>query len=181
VVTSPNPQEGKTVTVLNLGLSFAMLPSFKVLIVDGDLRRGSLGKWLGADEFPGLSNLVDGSASLEDVVLKNDDTPLHFVARGHSQTSAGELLHSPQLSAHFQQMAKYFSLLLIDSPPANLVTDTQLLAANCDAVLIIARAFTTSRKSLEKAVQDLQAFRVLGTVLNCGTRAKSYKHYRGYY
>ena len=49
VVTSASPQEGKTVTVLNLALSFAALPSFRVLVIDGDMRKGSLGDWLGID------------------------------------------------------------------------------------------------------------------------------------
>lgn len=181
MVTSANPQEGKTVTVLNLGLSFAMLPDFKVLVVDGDIRRGSLGKWLGVDESRGLSNLIDGSANLEEVVLKADDLPVHFMARGNSPVSAAELLHSLELSSCIQRMSEYFSMVLIDSPPVNLVTDAQLLAKGCDAVLLVVRAFVTTRKSLERTVQDLQSFRVLGTVLNCGTRAQKDRRYRGHY
>jgi len=181
MVTSAGPQEGKTVTVLNLGLSFAMLPDFKVLVVDGDIRRGSLGKWLGADDNRGLSNLVDGSAGLDEVVLKNDDLAVHFMSRGNSPVSAAELLHSPHLGHCIQKMSEYFSLVLIDSPPVNLVADAQLLAASCDAVLLVVRAFVTTRKSLERTVQDLQSFRVLGTLLNCGTRAQLDGRYRGYY
>jgi capsular exopolysaccharide synthesis family protein len=181
LVTSASPQEGKTVTVLNLGLSCAMLPDFKVLVVDGDIRRGSLGKWLGADENRGLSNLIDGSAGLDEVVLKSDDFPLHFMTRGNSPVSAAELLHSPHLGNCVQKMSEYFSLVLIDSPPVNLVTDAQLLAGSCDAVLLVVRAFVSTRKSLERTVQDLQSFRVLGTVLNCSTRAQINGRYRGYY
>jgi len=69
IVVSPSPQEGKTVTVLNLGLTFAMLPSFKVLVVDGDLRRGNIGERLGVENHPGLTDLIEGSAKMEDVVL----------------------------------------------------------------------------------------------------------------
>jgi protein-tyrosine kinase len=181
MVTSPSPQEGKTVTVLNLGVSCAMLPDFKVLVVDGDIRRGSLGKWLGADDSRGLSNLIDGSAGLDEVVLKNDDLQVHFMPRGNSPVLAAELLNSPHLRLCVQKMSEYFSLVLVDSPPANLVTDAQLLANSCDAVLLVARAFMTTRKSLERTVQDLQSFRVLGTVLNCGTRAQIDVRYRGYY
>jgi capsular exopolysaccharide synthesis family protein len=180
LLTSSNPQEGKTVTTLNLAFSFSMLPGFKVLLVDGDLRRGSLGTLLGADGYPGLSNLIEGSAAFEDVVLKNPNTP-HILPRGTSNASPAELLHSPHLGAHFGRLADYFSLVLIDSPPVNLVTDAHLLAASCDAVLVVARAFVTTRKGLEKAVQELQPFRILGTVLNCGTRAQTHKKYRGYY
>ncbi len=180
IVTSPNPQEGKTVTTLNLGLIFAMLPNFEVLIVDGDLRRGSLSKWLGVDSKPGLGNLIDGTAKMEDVILKSDKLPLRFMVRGNSKTSAAELLHSPQLGKQMRSITEHFPLVLVDSPPVNLITDTQLLAASCDAVLLVARAFVTTRKSLEKTAADLQSFRVIGTVLN-GSSPQGPRRYRGYY
>jgi len=182
MVTSPNPQDGKTVTVLNLGFSFGMLPSYKVLIVDGDLRKGSLGKWLGVqDEQPGLSNLIDGTAELEDVVLKCDELPAYFMVRGTSTVPPGELLNSSMLSRHFQKMAEYFQLTLIDSAPVNLVTDAQLIAHHSDAVLLIARAFATTRKTFEKTIQELSPFRVIGTVLNGGMRTELYRRYNHYY
>lgn len=181
VVASPGPQEGKTVTVINLGLSFAMMPGFRVLIIDGDLRRGSLGKWLGIGGQPGLSNLLDGSSEMEDVVLKCDETPLCFMVRGTSKLPPAELLQSPNAKGHFRRIAEHFDLVLVDSAPVNLVTDVQLLAANCEAVLLIARAFRTKRKALQQAVKDLSSFRVIGTVLNGGTRAELYRRYHGYY
>jgi capsular exopolysaccharide synthesis family protein len=177
VVTSAGPQEGKTVTVLNLGLSFAMLASYKVVVVDGDLRRGSLGKWLGVDDqHPGLSNLFDGSAQLDEVILKSESTAMHFVVRGNSQIPD---LDSTQLSTHFRRLTELYDLVLVDSPPVNLIADVQLLAGSCDAVLLVARAFSTTRKSFERAVQDLKPFRMIGTVLNCGTSQRS--TYRGDY
>jgi len=181
VVTSPSPEEGKTVTVLNLALSFAMLPAFKVLVVYGDLRRGSLGKWLGVGEHPGLSNLIDGSATLSEVVLKSDAIPINFMGCGTSKTPPGELLQSNQLSRHFQKMTEQFALVLVDSPPVNLITDVQLLAGSCDGVILVTRAFSTTRQSLERAMQDLQPFRVIGTILNGGTRSQFYGRYKGYY
>ena len=181
VVTSPEPEEGKTVTVLNLALSFAMLPSFKVLVVDGDLRRGSLGTWLGVGERPGLSNLIEGSATLSEVILRSDDIPIHFIGSGTSTASPGELLQSSELSRQFQRMTERFALVLVDSPPVNLITDVQLLAGSCDGVLLVTRAFSTKRKALERAVQDLQPFRVIGTVLNGGPRSPLYGRHQGYY
>ena len=178
VIASPSPQEGKTVTVLNLALSFAMLPSFRVLVVDGDMRRGTLGEWLGVDSNQrGLSNLLDGSAELEDVVLKSKDLPMHFITRGNSLVPD---LHSSHFSSHFRRMAEQFDLVLVDSPPVNAITDVQLLAASCDAVLLVARAFSTTRKALEQAVHNLQPFRVIGSVLNAGSAQRA-QRYHGYY
>jgi len=180
LVTSANPQEGKTVTVLNLALSFAMLPSFKILVIDGDLRRGSLGKWLGMSSHPGLSNLIEGSASVNDTILKGEDIPIHFMVSGTSTVPPAELLHSRELSVKVRQITKHFDLVLFDSAPVNPITDTQLLAKSCDAILVVARAFATTRKPLEKAVHDLLPFRIIGTVLNGGGRTHLYRH-SGYY
>jgi capsular exopolysaccharide synthesis family protein len=178
VVTSPLPQEGKTVTVLNLALSFSTLPSFRVLVIDGDMRRGTLGSVLGVSpDQPGLSNLLEGSARPEDVVLRSDHVPMHFMVRGNAQVHD---MHPSHFANHFQKLGEAFDLVLVDSPPVNLLVDVQMLAANTDAVLLVARAFATSRKSLEKAVQELSPFRLLGAVLNAGVTARS-KRYFGYY
>jgi capsular exopolysaccharide synthesis family protein len=181
LVTSANPQEGKSVTVLNLGLSFAMLPSFRVLVVDGDMRRQTLSTWLGATDRPGLSNLIDGSASFNDVVFTCEESSIFFVPGGTAKTPPAELLHSSHLSGHFRKMTEQFDLVLMDSPPVNLITDAQLLAEHADAVLLVARAFKTTRKALEKAAQDLLPFRVIGTVMNGGSPAHLYRGYGGYY
>jgi capsular exopolysaccharide synthesis family protein len=178
VVTSAGPQEGKTVTVLNLALSFSTLPAFKVLVIDGDMRRGTLGNWLGVgNDQPGLSNLLEGSARLEDVVLKSDQVPMHFMVRGNAKM---EDMHPSHFANHFQRLGEAFDLVLVDSPPANLLVDVQMLAANTDAVLLVARAFSTSRKAFERAVQELSPFRMIGAVLNAGVPPHS-KRYRGYY
>ena len=181
LVTSPGPREGKTVTVLNLGLTFAMLPSFKVLVVDGDLRRGNLGEWLGVGDRPGFSNLIAGKATLEEVVLKSEEISMDFIVRGNSEVSAGEILNSAQLPTYFRKMSERYDLVLVDSPPINLVTDAQLLSSCCDAALLVARAFSTTCKALEEANQILQQCRVIGTVLNGGTGFHSYRRYRSYY
>jgi protein-tyrosine kinase len=178
VITSASPQEGKTVTTLNLALSFAALPSFRILVVDGDMRRGTLGEWLGIDkDRPGLSNLIEGSAKLEQVLLKSDELSMCVIPRGNAQVND---LHPSQFSVYFRHLADQFDLVLVDSPPVNIITDVQIMAASCDAVLLVARAFSTTAKGLEEAVDKLQSFRVIGAVLNAGTPQRS-RRYHGYY
>lgn len=182
LVASPNPQEGKTITVLNLGCVFAMLPNFKVLVVDGDMRRGTIGKSLGIEEHLGLSDVIEGTSSMEQAILKAKDMPLHFLLRGTSKKPPAEILQSARLGRCFREMAERFDLVVVDSPPTNLVTDVQQLAENSEAVVLVARAFSTKRKALEQAAQDLKRFRMIGTVLNGGTRAQLYRRkYNGYY
>lgn len=178
LVTSASPQEGKTVTVLNLALSMSLLPSFRVLVIDGDLRKGSLGTCLGvSSQQAGLSNLVDGSAKLEDVVLKSEAIPMHFIVRGNSRVADA---HASQFDVHFRRLAECYDLVIVDSPPVNLLADVQLLAKCCGAVLLVARSFVTSRQAIEKAVQELQPYNVIGTVLNA-SEVKRPKSYYGYY
>jgi capsular exopolysaccharide synthesis family protein len=181
LITSASPQEGKSVTVLNLALSFAMLPSFRVVVVDGDLRRNTIGKWLGAADRPGFSNLLDRSASLQDVIFTCEDSNIHLIPGGTSTAPPAELLHAGALADAVRDLTAHFDLVLFDSPPLTLVTDAHLIAAQTEAVLLVARAFKSTKKSLEKAVQDLLPFRVIGTVLNGGPRATLYRGYGGYY
>jgi capsular exopolysaccharide synthesis family protein len=180
VITSANPEEGKTVTTLNLALVFSMLPSFRVLVVDGDLRRASLSRLLNAEGKPGLSNLIEGSASLSQVVLKGHEVPFHCVAAGTSAHAAGELLHGVTLNTHLRSLTDHFDVVLVDSPPANVVADVHMLAGACDAVLLAVQAFRTTRKDLEHLVQEFQQYRIIGTVLNGSTRAQLYRQYSNY-
>ena len=181
IVVSAVPQEGKTVTTINLGLSFAMLPSFKVLVIDGDLRRGTIAKWLGIPgKKAGFSDLIEGTAEIEDVILSTDKTPARFMVAGNSTLPPAELLHSPRLASVLRRLGEHFDLILVDSAPLSLVADAQTLAAHCDAVILATRAFRTSAKSLEHVAKELDGFRIIGAVLNGGTPVKRYR-YGGYY
>jgi capsular exopolysaccharide synthesis family protein len=166
LVTSARVGEGKTLTTMNLALTFAMLPSFRVLVVEGDLRKGIMQDLLRMQDHPGFGNLIEGSATLEQVVFRSSDLPVWFVTRGNSRVSPAELLHSPQVGLQLREMAKRFDLVLVDSPPVNLVADAQLLAASCESVLLVVRACFTTQAELEEATKKLRRFQVIGTVLN---------------
>jgi hypothetical protein len=135
-------------------------------------------EWLGIDKDQvGLSNLIEGSARLDQVLLKSEELSFHIIPRGNAQICD---LQTSQFDEYFRQVSEQYDLVLVDTPPVNLITDVQIMAASCDAVLLIARAFSTTSKSLEEAVDKLQSFRVIGSVLNAGTPRKSRK-YQGYY
>jgi capsular exopolysaccharide synthesis family protein len=181
LVASPGAGDGKTITVLNLAVSFGMLPSFKVLVVDGDLRKRAIAGALGVEGYPGLSNLLDGSARRDDVILRAEGLPFQFMLGGTSTVSAAELLGSPKLQTSIRQLTQHFDLILVDSPPVNLMADAQMLAGGCDGVLLVARAFTTTGKAFERTLQDLLPFRLVGTVLNgaAGRERQGYE-YKGH-
>ncbi len=182
MVASASPQEGKTLTVLNLALSFAMLASFRVLVVEGDLRKGTIAEWLGLDPtLPGFSNLIEGSASLAETVVRPPELPIGFMMRGNSPIPPPELLNTPGLERHFAAMVGTYDLVLVDSPPVNLFADASLLAVHAEAVLLVARAFSTRGKAFERAAQEFDPAKVIGAVLNAGSVPRSrrygYEHY----
>jgi len=162
------------------------VPNFRILVVDGDLRRGSLGKWLGVSDHPGLSNLIEGSAKLEDTVLKSDVTTLQFMVRGTSKVAAAELLHSPNFASRLRSMTEHFDLILIDSPPVLSVPDARILARAADAVVLVVRAHQTQQEAAFAAVRCFEedGRRILGTVLNDWNPSTSpygpYTFYGGY-
>jgi capsular exopolysaccharide synthesis family protein len=178
LIASPGPGDGKTVTAINLALSFAMLSNTRVLVIDGDLRKGTVGKWLGLTNQAGFSNVIEGSARLEDVIIKSEELSLHFMLSGTSNRSSAELLNSPVLPETMRQLTEHFDLVVVDSPPVNLIADAQMLAGSCDGVLLVARAFRTTSKAFQKMLDDLLPFRIIGTILNGGMQARGY---RGYY
>jgi capsular exopolysaccharide synthesis family protein len=181
MIASPGPEEGKTITAINLALSLAMLQNYRVLLVDADLRRGTIGNYVGAIDQPGLTNVIEGTIGLEDAIMHCAEPAMDVLVSGTSKIAPAELLFYDNVGAHFSRMGELYDLVIVDSPPVNLVTDAQLIASNCDAVLLVARAFSTKRKALEKAMHDLGEVRVIGAVLNGGTRAQVYRRYGGYY
>lgn len=183
-ITSAEPEEGKTLTALNLALSFSMLPGFRVVVVDGDLRRASIASWLGVSTEAagsGLSNLLTGSVEFETIVRKPDDFPVHVVLAGDSPESAAEILHPSHLRTQLARLQEYFHLVIIDTPPVNLVADASLIAQSSHGVLVVARAYATKRKALERAIHDLGGRRILGAVLNGGSDHRDYRQYSNYY
>ena len=144
----------------------------------------SISAWLGlapGTGGPGLSNLLTGSAGFEAVVRKPSDFPVHVVLAGDSPESAAEILHPRHLRAQLARLQEYFHLVIIDTPPVNLVADASLIAQSSDGVLVVARAYVTKRKALERTIQDLAGRRILGAVLNGGSDHRDYRQYNNYY
>src|SRR5262249_45988155 len=147
-----------------------------------DLRRGTIAKWLNVPPSQaGFSDLIEGSVDLDDVILSSEDTAARFMMSGNSEISPAELLHSPRLGSILRRLGEPFDLILIDSAPLRLVADAQILAANCDAVILATRAFQTTSKSLEHVARELDGLRIIGAVLNGGAPVKKYRRYGGYY
>lgn len=169
VLTSPTPGDGKSTSSANLALALAQ-QGHRCLLVDGDLRRGALHEALGGVRDPGLSNLLLGrvelSAAVQPVEVRG--VMLDLVSTGVLPPNPAELLGSDAMRDLLAQLGDLYDYVVVDAPPLNLVTDSALLGAMADGVILVARAGVTDRDALEFAAERLRAVRapLLGTVLN---------------
>jgi polysaccharide biosynthesis transport protein len=185
-VTSPSPEEGKSVTASNLTLAIAQQGQ-AVLIVDADLRRPVQHQIFGIQRGPGLSDalvgLIDPLAAVQPYsVMPN----VYVMACGSEAPNPAELLGSEAFSRFLTAMLAKFDTVIVDTPPVNLVTDAALISSACDGVLLVAEAGRTDRSTLASSVNELRGARgsVLGIVLNrAAGRARygKYGKYGGYY
>lgn len=168
VVTSSIHSEGKTVSSLNLAISLAQaVNNPKVLVVDCDLRRGKLSKYLGLKRDVGFSEYLLGQAELDDIIFKIDIENLNIIAAGKIPDNPSELLSSKAMSDFLVDARSQFDFVIIDTPPIISVTDSGIIGAQTDGVLMVIQAGRTQRGIVRRAEELLEQAQanVLGHIL----------------
>lgn len=182
LVTSAAPQEGKTTTAVNLGISLAQAGK-RVLLVDTDLRRPTLHKQFGLANDAGLTSLYLTDMPLEEAVRETDIPGLSVLTSGPIPANPAEVLSFPQTEQLLQRLRSMADYLLLDSPPVLSVADACILAQRVDGVLLVAEMGRTRAgafKDVTEALEGVQA-RVLGVVLNKVREGRSGYYYHYYY
>lgn len=166
-LSGPAPEIGKSFITVNLATILAQ-GGKRVLVIDGDMRRGYLHKYFNADIKPGLAELLNRQNSYEDVVQNSTVDNLYFVTRGKSPVNPSELLSTNQFKAFLDQASANFDHILIDTPPALAVTDGIIIAQYAGVNLLIARHAKTQIKELEITVNRFEQanVKVNGVILN---------------
>jgi len=166
-VTSGMPGEGKSITILNLAISFAEAGQ-KVLLVDADLRRPALARLLVEKPAPGLSNVLAGLNTPEEAIRIEVRPNLDILFCGDTPPNPSELLGSEKMMEFVEQMSQKYDYILIDTPPVNVVSDACIVAGLLDGVLLLARKDRSNKESIKKAVNQLQltGAKLLGFILN---------------
>lgn len=182
VITSSLPGEGKSTVAVNLALVFAQRDA-RVLLIDGDMRKGRLHRFLEIDGSTGLSAVLSGGVKLKDAITALPACPnLTILPCGMRPPNSSELFDSIAMSNLLEEATQMFDLIIIDTPPVLLVTDAVILADKVDVTLIVTRSRVTRRGALQRLVGVLGASgaNLVGTVLN-GVDMGSPGSYAGYY
>src|SRR3989338_1635441 len=133
VVTSAIHGEGKSVTSINLALTLARQENLKVVLIDGDLRKGSIRKWLGLpDTREGLSTVLQRGGELNGSLLTLQDPPLTVLPAWPHADHPSDLLESSHMKRLLATLKTQFDIILIDAPPGLPVADPGILAAHAD-------------------------------------------------
>ncbi|MFH0953350.1 MAG: polysaccharide biosynthesis tyrosine autokinase [Verrucomicrobiota bacterium] len=183
VMTSAVPKEGKTTTCLNLAVCLAQAGA-KVLIVDGDLRRGELHKFFGLEGGRGFSDILVGQAKPEAVIQRTGLPNLDLVATGPFPPNPAEVILRPELAPFLEYAKRTYDRILFDGPPILAVSEAGILSSLMDGVLLVVWAGQTSRKLSQLAVRLLRerGANVLGCILNNLDFSRvGYYYYSTYY
>jgi capsular exopolysaccharide synthesis family protein len=167
MVTSPGASEGKTTVSANLATTFAQ-QGLRVVLVDSDLRRPRLHGVFGGVRSPGLTDLLQGEAGLEEALRPTAVEGLHLLPAGRMVGHVSELLGSAAMARLLRELSARYEVVLLDTPPVLAAADAEILATQAEAVLVVVRAGQTERPTAAYAAQQLRAVgaRIVGAVLN---------------
>lgn len=165
VVTSPNPEAGKSTALANLAVTLAQSGK-RVILVDCDLRRASQHKIWGVAQEPGLTSMVLDHLDSPPLVQTQVEN-LRLLPSGPLPPNPADLLGSDRMDAIVEQLAAEADFVLFDAPPVIAVTDAALLSVKVDGVLLVLRAGKTNRDHAERARDLLERVnvRIVGAVL----------------
>lgn len=167
LVSSPNPIEGKSITLANLGVVMAQA-GLSAILVDSDLRRPVLHKVFDLPNKEGLTTALIGELDLDGRLQATQVENLRVLTSGPLPPNPSELLGSQKMKVLIESLKGKADVVLFDSPPALVVTDAAVLAGQVDGVLLVIEAGNTRREMVQRAKEDLLKVgaNVLGTVLN---------------
>jgi succinoglycan biosynthesis transport protein ExoP len=168
MITSALPQEGKSTTSINCAVVLAQKGT-RVLLIDADLRRPSIHKTLGMGPRSGLSNVLTGSATLQQTIQPSKILPnLFILPAGTPPPNPAELLASSNMKDVLEELRGQYDHVVIDTPPTLSVTDAVVLSPRADAIVLVIRSGQTTKQALRRARDILTQVnaKVSGVLLN---------------
>jgi capsular exopolysaccharide synthesis family protein len=182
VVTSAGPNEGKSTTSSNLGIVMAQANN-KVLLVGADLRRPTLHRLFGVDDTVGITNVLVNDLNPAEVAVESNVPGLYILPSGPIPPNPAELIGSQRMQKMIERARETFDYVLIDSPPVLIVTDTLLLSAMVDGVILVIKSGVARVDATREAKGKLEnvGAKIVGAVLNKVNMSSDDYYYYSYY
>jgi len=183
LITSPGPQEGKTTTLCNLGLTLGQA-NMKILLVDADLRKSRLHEIFKTKNDIGLSNFLSGQAIFKKVVKKTEIENVSIVCSGPYPPNPSELLASRKMEDFIAKSVSDFDFVIFDTAPIAVVTDAVILSRIVDGTILVFESGKTNKEltpRIDQMLKDAQSS-VLGVIMNkAAISGGGYQYYAKYY
>jgi receptor protein-tyrosine kinase len=184
VVTSASPAEGKSFSAANLAVVESHLAGNNTLLCDFDFRRPILHNLFRLNRSPGLTEYLQGKASLGQVIKKVKGTNLFIAPAGSAVVNPLELLNLREVKILLDRLPSLFNWVILDTPPLLFAADANLLSTYCDGTLLVVRLGQTTVDSVTRAIQGMSHNNVIGVVCNGAARGElysKYSYYKNYY
>nr|WP_255762558.1 polysaccharide biosynthesis tyrosine autokinase [Halomonas alkalisoli] len=177
MLTSSSPAVGKSFISVNLAAVCAQAGQ-KVLVIDGDMRKGHVHHVFHGDSEGGLSELLDGKLTLTDAIRSTAVNGLEYIARGQTPSNPSELLMQPSFSQLMVDLSSRYDLVVIDTPPVLAVTDAAIIGKHVGTSLLVARFGMTPPGEIQATVEKLETSGLFlkGAILNAMRRKASTKY-----
>jgi capsular exopolysaccharide synthesis family protein len=183
-ITSMESGTGKSFIAANLAAIIAT-QNIRTVLVDADLRRGSLYKTFNCAKLPGLTEALalsgmTGAASDGPLIQKTTIPSLSFISAGNGSPASSEFLASTRFAVLRETLAKQFAVVIIDSPPIGVVSDAAVIAPLVTQYIIVVKAAKTNVQHLIKKISEFPSIekRLMGYVLNFSEEKKTSNYYR---
>lgn len=165
-VCSSRPQEGKSTTAINLAYSLAEA-GYKVLLIDGDMRRPSVYETVGVDMEPGLSEMLSGKGKVEEhkgVLHAN----MSVLTSGHVPPNPSELISSHRMETLLEEYKAVYDYIIVDLPPVLAVSDPVAVSKYLGGIILVVRHMKTRRRDVVESIRQLEyaGVKILGFVYN---------------
>lgn len=182
MITSIQPGEGKTITAINLSLTFAKAFSQTVLLVDCDLRQQNVHRYLGISSDKGLADYLMDDRPMKDIIIWPGIDKMTLISGGRTIQDSAELLGSPRMKAIVEEMKNRYDdrYVIFDTPPILTGADTIAFAPLVDGIIVVVEEGRTSMRDVTKAMELIPGEKMLGFVLNKQKMPEKGKYAYGY-
>jgi len=166
--TSPRPGEGKTINAINIAISIAQEVERTVLLIDANLRKPAIHKYLGLPEGPGLADYLLGKAEISEILVNPGFDKLTLLPGGKPLATSSEMLGASRMADLVNEMKNRYEdrILVFDGPDVLTNADSQIFSRLVDGVVLVVEAERTSRQDIEQTLERLGDAKLIGTIFN---------------